>query len=87
MIKVGQFIKKEKLIPLFLAEYNDTWVYMGDLAPERIAAAVSYFDHLAESSKSFAALVGDVARARGDYFSSDKEAAAFVITCRRLRLF
>ena len=71
-INVGEFLKK------FNQEYNFLYEAPGYVAG--YDEALKAFDDFLGSSESNKKLVADFASYRGDFISSDREAAAFMFT-------
>ena len=67
----------------FLKQFNKNYSFLYE-NNDRVAGyteARDFFDDAIKKSPAFKALVIRMVRARGDIFSSDREAAAFSFTC------
>lgn len=73
MININEFSR------VYAEEYEALYNTPGEMAGAREAAAL--FDTFCETHGDF---VGEFARHRGDYITSDREAAAFIFALDRL---
>lgn len=67
----------------FLKQFNKNYSFLYE-NHDRVAGydeARDFFDDAMQKSPAFKAFVIRMVRARGDIFSSDREAAAFAFTC------
>lgn len=73
---------------LFLQKYSENYKFLYD-NNDRVAGyeeARDFFDKAMKGSPSFKKLVQQMVAARGDFFSSDRECAAFAFACSDLGL-
>lgn len=78
MVDIHEFNKK------FGAEYDFLYEHRDNVAG--YDEAVSAFDEMVADSESFKKFVGDFVTWRGDFISSDREAAAFMFACESFGL-
>lgn len=71
----------------FAKLYSDSysWLYEQDSTGEFTQEFAWTFTELMHKNKSFKRFVQDFVRYRGDFITSDREAAAFVLTMDRMR--
>lgn len=73
----------EKFLEKFKKEYNFLYEHDNVAGYDE---AVNAFDDTMKNNESFSRFVGDFVKYRGDFISSDREAAAFMFTLESMEM-